>query len=239
MEKKTKLSEMTAKERIGYIWDYYKWYILLAIVGVIVVITIIRNLTSRKEDVLYVLMVNADTLINEEEPSDIFDEFLIGEGYDPAKEEILVNTSIRYLGGGAASDIYGMQAMTTILGSGTSDVCVMDEEVYTMEASEGAFLPVQFYLSEEELETLSDRILWVESDPDIQSIAEAGEDEGKGTLYARGIRLTGENDWESELYGDRIPVVGIAASSERPELSAKLVRYLLGLPEALPAESGV
>lgn len=228
MERIPKLKEMTPKERISYIWDYYKWVIILAVIAGVVIISIVRSAMAKKEEVAYVLMVNADTMSVAWDPAELFTDFLSENGYDPKHQEVTVNTGIHYLDGSSMSDVYGMQALTTVLGSGTADVCLMGEELFTQEASLGAFIPVQYYLSEEELEALSDRIVWVESDPDITSIAEDGEDPAPGNLYARGIRLT-ENDviGESGLYPGESPVIGIAASSERPELAAALVHYLM------------
>ncbi len=231
MEKIPKLKEMSLKERITYIWDYYKWVFIIAVIAVIVVISVVRHFLAYKETALYIVLANADTFTYSGNGSELFTDFLEEEGINPKKEEVTVNTSIRYLSGQSMTDIYGMQALTTVMGSGTADVCVMNEELYEQVGSLGAFIPVQFYLTEEEMEELSERIIWVPSDPDISSIAEAGESEEAGTLYARGIRISDENPLtESGLYTAEGTYVGIAEASKRTELAAKLVRELVGLP---------
>ena len=235
MEKIPKLKEMPLKERISYIWEYYKWIFLIAIIAVIVTISVVRHFLSMKETVLYALLVNADTFTYTGNASELFHEFLSEEGYDPKKEEVTVNSSIHDLSGGSMSDVYGRQAMVTVMGSGTADVCVMNEELFEEEGSLGAFIPVQYYLTEEEMEELSDRIIWVTADPEIGSIAEGGESEEQGTLYARGIRISEDNVLtKSGLYEAEGTVAGIANASSRTELAAKLVRELVGLKPDLP-----
>ena len=227
MEQIPKLKDMKTKERFSYIWDYYKWVIILGVVALIVVLNIVRAFGSRKETALYVLAVNADANAVGGKPEELFTDFLTEHGFDPDKEEVLVNTGITYLEGTAANEVYAMQAIVTILGSGAADVCLMDEDLFVQEASLGAFVPVQFYLTEEEMDRYADRIVWVEADPDIEPIAEAGEDSAKGTLYARGIRLTEGMIRESGLYGNIDPIVGIAYASEKKELASELVHELL------------
>ena len=231
MEKIPKLKELPPKERITYIWDYYKWIFIIVIIAVVVIISVVRHILTKKDTALFLLLVNADTLSYSGSVSELFTDFLTEEGLDPKKEEVAVSTSIRYLDGKSMSDVYGMQALTAIMGAGTADVCVMNEDLYQKMGSMGAFIPIQYYLSEEEMEALSDRILWVPSDPDIETIAEGGESEEPGTLYARGIRISDDNPLtENDLYEAEGTYVGIANASGRPELAAKLVRELAGLP---------
>ncbi len=230
MEKIPKLKEMSPKERAIYIWDYYKWFLIIGIIAIIAVISIARHFLTQKESVLYVVLANADSLSAEGDGKELFSDFLEREGFDPKKKEIEVNQSISYLSGQSMSDIYGMQALTTILGSGTADVCVMNEELFQELASLGAFVPVSFYLSEEEMEEQADQILWVSADPDVETIAEGTESEAPGTLYARGIRISDDNVLtENGLYPPEGTYIGIANASGRAELAAKLVRELAGV----------
>ncbi len=231
MENVPKLRDLKGKEKLTYFWDYYKWVVILIAIGIIVMITIIRAVSQKKDNALYVLAVNADPYAGEEVKDGLFTDFLTKQGIDPEKEEVMLNTSIQYLGGSSPSDIYAMQAFTTIMGSGSADVVMMPEDLYREQASLGAFVPVQYYFSPEEMEALGDRIIRVEKDPDLFSFAEQDEDDAPGTTYARGIRMEStDRIGESGLYGDTPPVIGIAYASEKPELAAALVRDLL-LPE--------
>ena len=233
MENVPKLRDLKGKEKLTYFWDYYKWVVILIAVGIIVAITIIHAVVNKKENALYVLAVNADPYVQEEVTETLFADFLQEQGIDPQKEEVLLNTGIQYLGGTSTTDIYAMQSIVTIMGSGSADVVMMPEDLYREQASLGAFVPVQYYLSSEEMEALGDRIIWVEKDRDLTTIAEEGEDDAPGTAYARGIRMdSGDKVGVSGLYGDTPPVIGIAGASEKPELAAALVRELLGLKEA-------
>ncbi len=228
MENVPKLRDLKGKEKLSYFWDYYKWVVILIVIAVVVVITIVRAVVNKKDSALYVLAVNADPYAEEEVTDALFSDFLTEQGIDPQKEEILFNTSIQYIDGTSMTDIYAMQALTTIMGSGSADVVMMPESLYREEGSLGAFVPVQYYLSPEEMEAMGDRIIWVETDPDLASIAEQDEDDAPGTTYARGILMdSSDKIGTSGLYGDTPPVIGIAYASQKPELAAALVRELL------------
>ncbi len=230
MENVPKLRDLKGKEKLTYFWDYYKWVVILIAVGVVVAISIIRAVINKKDISLYVLAVNADPYAQEEVGDTLFADFMQEHDIDPQKEEVMLNSSIQYLGGSSATDIYAMQSIMTIMGSGSADVVMMPEDLYREQASLGAFVPVQFYLSPEEMEALGDRIIWVEKDPDLSTIAEQGEDDAPGAVYARGILMdSGDKVGASGIYGDTPPVIGIAGASEKPELAAALVRELLGL----------
>lgn len=232
MENVPKLRDLKGKEKLTYIWDYYKWVLILIVVAVVVVITVVRAVMNKKENALYVLAVNADPYVEEEVTDALFTDFLLEQGIDPQKEEVLLNTSIQYLGGASTTDIYSMQAITTIMGSGSADVVMMPEDLFRETASLGAYVPVQYYLSPEEMEALGDRIIWVEKDPDITSIAEQDEEDAPGATYARGILMDSSDlIGQSGLYGDTLPIIGIAYASEKPELAAALVRELLELSD--------
>ena len=232
MENVPKLRDLKGKEKLTYFWDYYKWVPILIIIAIVIVISIVRAAANKKDSALYVLAVNADPYAEEEVADTLFSDFLQEQGIDPEKEEVLLNTSLQYLGGTSTTDIYAMQAITTIMGSGSADVVMMPEDLYREEASLGAFVPVQYYLSPEEMEALGDRIIRVEKDPDLSRIAEQDEDDAPGATYARGIRMdSNDRIGKSGLYGDTPPVIGIAYASEKPEMAAALVRELLLLDD--------
>lgn len=229
MEKVPKIRELPPKERLPYIWDYYKWWIIIGVIAVIVVGNIVYGQLTKKTEVLYVLAVNADSMEFDPEEFDLFGDFLTEQGFDPKKDEVALNTGIYYTDGASMSDVYGMQAMTTILGSGSADVCLMDEALYEKEAELGAFLPVAVYLTEDELDRFSDRLIWVKIEDDDDAETETAEESvDSGELVACGILLSNENPFrESGLYDVFDPVIGIATSSSRPELAATMIRYLL------------
>ena len=79
MEKKADLKTMTWKQRIGFVWDYYR-LVILAVVAVIILIgmTVYHYMTT-KEDISQIVLVNAKSMPADEEPD--FSEFMEQYGY--------------------------------------------------------------------------------------------------------------------------------------------------------------
>jgi hypothetical protein len=93
MEQIKPLREMKPKERIQYIWDYYKVTILVTIVTVLVVGGVLYHYITYRDPALELLMVNVrqsdDTI-----PADTFSDFLDANGFDSAKELVEINSAL-------------------------------------------------------------------------------------------------------------------------------------------------
>ena len=93
MEKKTAFKDLSKKAKVQYIWDYYRWHIIVAICLVAFVISMIVHYATYKESALDIVMVN--TLNPYEESISSTDEFFQQEKFTD-KEEISVDTSITF-----------------------------------------------------------------------------------------------------------------------------------------------
>ena len=81
MEKIKPLKEMTPKERVSYIFDYYKFHILGVLVAIIVIVSIVRTLVAYRDPVIELLMVNAE-VADTDALQDSFNELLTENGLD-------------------------------------------------------------------------------------------------------------------------------------------------------------
>ena len=73
MEKKVVLKEMEPKKRREYIWEYYKWYIIVGTFFLIFGTYLIIHYTTKKDIVANVIMVNADVEMANETGNELFD----------------------------------------------------------------------------------------------------------------------------------------------------------------------
>ena len=83
------MKEMKPKERLQYIWDYYRIPIICVIIGIVVVFSFVSSFLNRKEHPVEVLMINS-TISDEIETSikEQMDIFLVENGYSLKKNEI-------------------------------------------------------------------------------------------------------------------------------------------------------
>ena len=128
MEKKTAFKDLSKKAKVQYIWDYYRWHILVAICLVALVISMIVHYATYKESVLDIVMVN--TLNPYEESISSTDEFFQQEGFTN-KEEISVDTSITFSeDDNYSTNYYSDQKLTLKLSVGGADILFAPEFVF-------------------------------------------------------------------------------------------------------------
>lgn len=220
MEKIPKLSEMKKEEIPGYIWDYYKIPIILIVAAVVLVIWFIHDRVSAKESVLNVATANCYSLeLND--PSSLFEEFMQLEGFDTSDQEVALNTSLSFSSDG--SNPYAMATLMTVLGSNTVDVIIMDDGLFEELGKNAAFMPVEEYLTEEEIAKLGDDVLNCE----YEILDEKGETVGHDS-YNAGIRLS-SNKWiiDSGLYPGYDPIIAILYTQDpRYDTASDFVRYV-------------
>ena len=150
MEKKTAFKDLSRKAKVQYIWDYYRWHIIVAICLVAFVISMIVHYATYRESVLDIVMVN--TLNPYEESVSSTDEFFKQEGFTK-KEEVTVDTSITFSDDdNYSTNYYSDQKLTLKLSVGGADVLFAPEFVFQQYADAGSLMPLTDYLTADELE---------------------------------------------------------------------------------------
>ena len=212
MEKKANLQEMSKKERIEFIWDYYKFWIIGGIIGIIAIISVVHHFMTVKETVAEMLLVNAST---ENEVSNM-DEYLTERGYNPQKQEIIINSSfIINLERTDTTNVYTLQSLQTIIAADGADILAADSEMYQYLASLSSMADLRDFLSDDILEKYADNIFYV-------------TDEDSGDTYPAGIIIP-NNAWmvANGYYTDDC-YIGILTGRSKSEDAAPLLLYILG-----------
>ncbi len=126
-----KISQMeTRKEKLLFIWDYYK-FVIIAVVCILLIGGISVGQALRAKDVaMYVVTLNSDYSINEVDET-VFMDGLVKEGYEPGDKVVDVNDFMS-LGGmfTEEEDISTMQVLTALFTISDLDVFVADEEYF-------------------------------------------------------------------------------------------------------------
>ena len=219
MEKKVVLKDMEPKDRISYIWEYYKWYIIGGTFAVVFGIYLIVSYATRKEEVAQVLMVNANIEAVTEDDNRLFDALLEENGYDTDKQEIVVNDGLRVNPNGVGqNNYYTYQSVLTILEARGADIYLSDRETFDLIASTGNLQDISQVLPEEIIDKYEDQLVFA---TDLET------DE----KYPCGIELTG-NEWleETGLY-TKDCVIGAAYGEAEDGLAEKMISYILGEDE--------
>lgn len=215
MEKKADFKTMSKSERVGFIWDYYKWWIIGAIILIAVAVNLIQHFVSYKTPVAQLVLVNCGTSGMEDEAEPDFSDFMKQYGYDEAEQEVTLQTSyVVDLENTSSSNAYTYESLQTIVAAGGVDVLAADEDVFTYFTEQQNYANLSDYLSDVLMEQYADDIVYA-TDPETDE------------EYPAGIRLE-KNAWMEQYdYYPQGCVIGIVNGSEHKEAARQLLLYLL------------
>ncbi len=212
MEKKPDFKAMSAKTKISYIWDYYRWHIIASIGTVALIVSVIVHFVTYKEPVLNIIMINCANPYN---ANSGFDAFLAEEGYENDPSLIALSSNLYFSDdSGPMSSMQAYQALAAMIAAGGQDLFFGTGEIFDAYADQGTFADLSVLLPEDLLDTCADSLIYSTND-------------GTTEAYPCAIEIT-ENKWLSEnnyYYGTCR--LGILAGYAHPETAVQFVRFLL------------
>lgn len=213
--RKQRFSQMTTRERLHWLRDYYTIPAVLTIAVILFVVFLTRDIRSNKPDGFYAEFINSGLYVTEELRAGIAEALSV----DTAEEFVTIQSD--QLSDGAGNDtgnIYAAEAVAVRIAAGEIDVIAADDPRFEQYARGGAFLDLTKILSQEE------RSAW---DSLLVYAREEVEDGVFGEETAYGIRL----DDAPGLRGlDVYPnggVIGIVANAKHPDRAVQFLHYLL------------
>lgn len=213
MEKKTNIRELNNKQKIQYIWDYYRWPIVIVIAVIFFLGSLIMHYVTYKEPALDIIMVNSNMVYAEEFPE--FDNFYELAGLDPVEIPLAIDTSISFsTPESPVSDYYNTQNLSLRVAVGGNDIIFAPETIYDYYAASGSFLDLSTALSEEELEKYADILVYT-------------TDEETGATYPCGVKLSEDNLLLEKNYYSNPCCLGLFVNTDTPELSLDFFNYIM------------
>lgn len=163
-EREAVLKHGTPKEKIKYIWDYYKWHIITPIIVISVIIWYIVHIVTAPDIILNGVLMNAyhtETSITGEE---LLEEFYKEQEIDSKEEEINLNTSLYYTAGNDNANYETTQALMAWHAADALDFIVGDLPSLTELAYRGYFPDLREVLTEEQIAKYEPYFLYMDQD---------------------------------------------------------------------------
>ncbi len=159
-EQREKLKGQGFKAHLEYFWDYYKIHTIVAVVAIIFVVTLIRDIANNKPYALNVLMVNSQ---GTETQSYLQDGFVQYAGIDTSTEAVLVDTSSNVITSSIDSTtVATSEKIMALIAASELDVFVSDPSVAYHYASQDTFMDLRDVMTAEELDKYSGRLFYVD-----------------------------------------------------------------------------
>lgn len=215
MEKKTDFKAMKKSELAGYIWDYYKWYIIVGVIVIAAVIGAVIHFRSFKDAVVNVALINSELVGQEAESKNIFAGYMEKYGYDPEKEEVALNTGYRFgMDSNTKLEMESFQSCYAMTVGGGIDILVSDDdELHRFLGENFMMANLSKYLPGDVLKKYEDDLIYATV---------------KEEQWPVGIRLSQDSLLVSSGFYGKECCVGIAQGAARGEEASQLLLYLLG-----------
>ena len=205
-----KFKNMTIRQKLDHIWEYYRWPILVAVVALGFVITWIHGIVTEKDPLLNVVMVNA---YGRTPDGEAFQPFLEQAGYEYYDGAVMVNKNVQLNGPDGTQNFGGGQMLMCTIAAGEPDLFFWDTREVLPPLKGGALRDLREILSPELLEQYGDSLVYA-------------EDSDTGASYPCGIYLE-ENPWITEQRYYENCTVGVAACVKDEKLAGKVLSELL------------
>jgi len=237
-EQTNKLKDMSTKEKTEYIWAYYKWWIMGAIVAVMVIISVARSVISNSRPVYLDAMFLNSSIAAYESQCTLEEEFMERYGINPS----VYNMNFDYVT--TLTDDYGDQAsyagqikMMSKYSAEQLDIICGQESIMTEQADEGSFYDLSKLMSEDKLKEVENKgyELFYHTEKIYDDDIAADEDipYTEGETYIAGIYI----DKCDKLVGDKPScvysesgedrwVLSVAWNTKNPEHAIEFINFV-------------
>ncbi len=139
--RKAAFRAMGPGEKLGYVWEYYKWPILLGLVALLVLGSALHRNLTKKEPVLYLAMANV--ALGEDLQRDLTEGYLLEAGLDEKRQEVYLYLDL-YLSDNAdtLNHEYAYASKMKLMGAVSAqklDLVLMNREAWDL-LSRGGYL---------------------------------------------------------------------------------------------------
>jgi len=214
-QKEEALKNPSLSYRIKYLLDFYKVWIIVAIVSVIVVVSIIKTVAGYRENVLNVAVINANQSVDY---AAFMSDFELTEGITQ-KEEMSIESTYCFTGNSMA-DYQIEQQFYMSTAAGKIDVIIAPASYFNQYASVGYMCDYKLILDEDTLSKYKDYLLTVDVVSDIDE---------SHTKELAGIELNEiseviKNEWYPDT--DEPVYFGITVESKNREHAMDFLSYI-------------
>lgn len=198
---------LNIKQRLQYIWDYYKLPLLAVPIAVLVLLFLVKSFQTDTEPDFSLYLINQP--VTEEKRQALETSLLTVFCPDAAESSVYVDASLTITP--SSPDYDSQMSFTTAIAGHTIDVMIADEEFFTYYAAKDAFYDLSELLPAELYEQFTPYLLLA--------------DDSAGVSHAYGIDISG-----CSLFSDlglKAPMLTVAKGTEHVDMVLKLMQVII------------
>lgn len=239
-EQRELIKNGTSKQKLIYFWDYYKWYVIIPIVAVILLFSLIHHIVTQKDNAFYAVLLNAAVITEDLQHASTFTDYA---GIDTDEYETYFDTSIQiHSDSGSEADYTSMEKLMIYTATGDLDVMVTDMGSFQLYANNSSFYDLRDILSEDQIAKYEHLFYYVDQKivDELQAASDnldasyvpvypdPGKPEEMETPIPVGINvgtcqslITDYNFWGEDV------MIGVYANTNHLETALKYIDFLL------------
>ncbi|GKX31997.1 hypothetical protein SH1V18_44770 [Vallitalea longa] len=213
---KQKFQELSRKEKVDYIWEYYKLHIIggIIVIGIIASFLNIWVFNPPPKPAVSVNFMSTNIMTNvTEELEKELDDLIVTE--EMGNKKVFVNTFVL----GSPDPQMEMATQTKFAASVQAqelDVMIMDKDKFEELAKQGNMLPLEEILAQQDLDMLSEKLISLKS-----------EEDNKEKIY--GIDVSDNDKINEIMVGDSPKVMSIIVNSQKLGKSKEVIKWFLDI----------
>ncbi len=208
-----KLKGMSDRDRLWYIWEYYKYFIIIGVLVLSCLISVAVSLLDPSSVYLNTVMLNLPTA-SKEAPLPLTDEFhvsmALGKHDKVNAEDFYINFTDQY----TEHDYQAVQRLFTLMGAREVDILLTRQEELDALASEVAFANLESILPKDLRDQLQARIVYL--------TPEEGE-----APYPAGINISDTQFVKACGYISQSVIFTMINNTKNPEHCIAMLEYIL------------
>lgn len=171
------LAPMSPKERMAYIWDYYKFHIIGTIAAIILLISFISSIGEKKEVVLNMTIIGQG--VNTEGVVELQEQLTNKLVQDKADEEVSIQHLTYNKSSMDQASRAGIQKMSAEITLGAIDIMIVEKDLFEEISSQpSSLLALNDFQGIDKLITSDEKVYGL-STSDIKLLSPLGLDENK------------------------------------------------------------
>lgn len=214
IRQKNNWKEFTTKQKLEYVWDYYRYWILAVVCGAIFIGYIVYEEISFREPLMNVIMLNAQQ--NPGNAAEGFDEFLDSYGYEKYKGAVSVNNSLRFVESKEMEyqNYQFEQYLFALVTTGEQEIFFGNDQMFMNYVDEGMLFDLRLIITEELLLSYEDQLIY-------------SDYFGQEERFPCAVCITSNRFLLENQYYDEHCYVGVFYNADQPEIAADFMEFLL------------
>lgn len=235
------IKDSPPKERLAYFWEYYKWYAIIFLLVIVLLVQGVLGVINRREAVLSGVLLNCKLGVEDEE---FLHNFYAYAGIDESKEAATFYTDLVITDGQSRNDLNAFQRIMGGIAINDIDFIVGKSDAFPFFSynSNEIFIDLRDFLSQETLAQVSDRLYYIDGEflklfqlppgteitADIKEAPDPRKPEAMKDPIPVGIDISDCEAFRSAYFlGEPTVYLGVVANTVRPDTVMKFIDYLL------------